>query len=58
MEDVYSKGGVCSPRNIEGEPSTRVGTHRKVIESVIKAKIMGLSTPGSQSSGLEHYISI
>ena len=31
---------------------------RKVIDSVIKAKIMGLSTPGSQSSGLEHYISV
>ena len=31
---------------------------RKVIDSVIKAKIMGLSTPGGQSSGLEHYISV
>ena len=31
---------------------------RKVINSVIKAKIMGLLTPGGQSSGLEHYISI
>ena len=35
-----------------------LGTHRKVIDSVIKAKIMGLSTPGGQSSGLEHYISV
>ena len=51
------RGGVCNlvPGN---QIVSLQKKQRKVIDSVIKAKIMGLSTPGSQSSGLEHYISI
>ena len=33
-------------------------TQESYQQCVIKAKIMGLSTPGGQSSSLEHYISI
>ena len=51
------KGEVCNlvPGN---QIASLREKQRKVIDSVIKAKIMGLSTPGGQSSGLEHYISI
>ena len=56
-DDVFSKGEVCNlvPGN---QIASLREKQRKVIDSVIKAKIMGLSTPGGQSGGLEHYISI
>ena len=53
------RGEVCSPyENVTSLPGGIKTKERKVIESVIKAKIMGLSTPGTVNLMAKYHINV
>ena len=55
---MFTQRGEYVAHAIFQENQVPHGHTQESFDSVIKAKIMGLLTPGGQSSSLEHYISI
>ena len=62
MEDVYPKGGVCNSCILvvsrHAYRSSAIVKYREFTSILIKAKIMGLSTPGTVNLTAKYHIGV